>query len=117
MKLEDYPGYMQPEELGQYYYIEYSGPTEFSEVYPTIVDSCDELQDGGSFNEEAVLTTPVGTNYHAISCRGDTVAWEKGIRDWCVQRNLRYGTIVEGDFVISDGTSFHLSECSLKSDW
>lgn len=69
----------------------------------------------GGVNEAGCsIQTPDGSIFHAIVFHGDLAGWRKDIEEGSKGLNLLLAWIKAGQFYISDGRSFLLSECRVE---
>ncbi len=64
--------------------------------------------------ENCKLWLPSGELFHALSYKGDIDGWREQISNGANQLGLLTAKIVNNQFILSDGRSYHLSDCKAE---
>jgi hypothetical protein len=74
------------------------------------------MTNGGVMLEGCIITTPNGANFYPLVLNGDIEGWQRQIEQGANKMGLSTAKIVKDIFVISDGRSYPLSECTAEFD-
>jgi hypothetical protein len=74
------------------------------------------MKSGGVMLEGCILTLPDGTCFYPLILNGDIPGWQKQIEQGASSLGLLTAKIAEEAFLVSDGRSYPLSECSVEFD-
>lgn len=74
------------------------------------------MKDGGVMLEGCIVTTPDGTKFYPLVLNGDIDGWRRQIEQGANKMGLSTAKIVKDNFVLSDGRSYPISECTAEFD-
>jgi hypothetical protein len=69
---------------------------------------------GGVMMEYWLVETPTHETFYSVLLRGDVEGWRKQIELGAIELGLKFATVIDSDFVVSDGSRYALSECSIS---
>ncbi|TBZ93292.1 hypothetical protein E0H56_15115 [Rhizobium leguminosarum bv. viciae] len=97
-------------------YFSDDGKNNFRKQFRSLTSSVDpRAATRGGMNERGCrITPPNGPLFHAIGYHGDVDGWRKDVQTGAKARGLLLARIEDGDFIVSDGRRFALSECQVE---
>jgi hypothetical protein len=71
-------------------------------------------QSGGMITENVEIITPDGISFFGISYKGDLKNWEKCVRTFANDRNLKLAIPFQKVFQVENGRAYSFDECSVN---
>lgn len=96
-------------------YFSDDGKNKFAKQFDNLTDVDPRAATRGGLNERGCrITPPDSPLFHAIGYHGDVEGWRADVQAGAKHLGLLLARIEEGDFVISDGRRFPLTECKVE---
>ncbi|NKL63761.1 hypothetical protein [Rhizobium leguminosarum] len=106
----------QPVDGVEFVYFSDDGKNKFAKQFNNLtLDVEPRAATRGGMNERGCrITPPNGPLFHAVGYHGDVEGWRKDVQAGAKARGLLLAQIEDGDFIVSDGRRFALSECQVE---
>ncbi len=111
----DVPG-TTPIDGTEFLYFEDDGRNKPKKQFNLLLDAAGAIAatSGGIISDRCRISLPTGTVFHALSYHGDIAGWRSAVEVGANTRGLLLARIEGGQFVISNGRSFRLSDCKIE---
>jgi len=102
----------------RFLYLEQSYRAKFSKTFRAIGDHIEQTTvrypDGGMITENTRVTLPDGRVFYGLSFKGDVDEWERGVKRFASEHQLRVAVVEHGEIKVEDETSYPLGECAIE---
>jgi hypothetical protein len=100
----------------EFLYVEALEGESFSQILGNAIAPSPDVPSpraGGAIEEKVRVVLPNRKSLIAISYRGDLAGWRRNLQAYCHGKGRIWGVFTDDGFVLSDGTSFSLSDCEV----
>lgn len=103
------------DDFGRVIYILLQGHTDSYEAFDEVISRVRPsiATHGAALVEDWLVTTPAGENFYPLLFHGDVEGWREQIESGATQLGLKMAKVKDDKLVVSDGSAFLLSDCTV----